>query len=145
MPAGVPHVDSPGAKEANSIKLPPELPTAVSFRNWKHAVRFAVVSASDRADAAALWIYKVERPGMTVEALADSEGFTTLDTKLASALIQVAKGDLGRKLANMADKAVSQNTILRGRQCLWLIYSHYKMFEQSGVHYNLQSLASANS
>ena len=37
------------------IKLPLELPTAVTFRAWKNAVVAAVIGASHRSDLAAPW------------------------------------------------------------------------------------------
>ena len=78
------------------IKLPPELPTAVTFRAWKNAVVAAVIGASHRSDLAAPWIHKVATSTVDFEKLAESEGFVSLDAKLAAGLLQMAKGALGR-------------------------------------------------
>ena len=74
------------------MKIPSELPTAVSFRSWRNAVVAGLIGSSHRIELAAPWIHKVAKPGKTFEALADSDGFTSLDAELAAGILQMAKG-----------------------------------------------------
>ena len=45
-----------------------------------------------------LWVQKVETAATTPEDLAETDGFATLDSKLASALRKVVTGSLGRSI-----------------------------------------------
>ena len=82
----------------------------MTFRNWKLTVRMEVMAASA----------VVEMPGVTLQSFADSEGFDTLDSKLAAALIKVARGEIGRKLARLAEAAAREGRPLKGRRAsLW--------------------------
>ena len=72
-------------KEADKMEIL-NLIDAAQFRTWKAAVREAVASASKGPQLAFQWIRMVEAPNITVEKFIDSDGFPTLDSKLASAL-----------------------------------------------------------
>ena len=130
------------ADKDRPMKIPPELPTAVTFRSWKNAVVAGVIGSSHRSDLAAPWIHKVAKPGTTFEALADSEGFTSLDTELAAGLLQMAKGPIAKRFQILADRAAVADTFLRGRQLLHVIYEHYKIDENQGMVFNITSLTS---
>ena len=72
-------------KEAGAIKLP-ALPSPQQFRSWKVSVRSEVTAASGKGELAFQWVIKAESPSATFASLADSEGYDSLDAKLAAAL-----------------------------------------------------------
>jgi hypothetical protein len=129
-------------REAEMIKLPSELPNAAGFRLWKIHLRTEVMAASGRGRDAFQWILRTEMAGSTMEALADSEGYESLDNKLAAALMRVTKGGLGRKLSFLAETFAREGRPLTGRQCLFVIYGNYKVDEAAGALFNLQDLIS---
>ena len=94
------------------MKIPSELPTAVSFRSWRSAVVPGVIGSSHRSELAAPWIHKVAKPSTTFEALADSEGFMSLDAELAAGLLQMAKGSIAKRFQILADRAAAADTFL---------------------------------
>ena len=65
--------------------------------------------------------------------MAFSEGFDTLDTKLASACFRAAAGreDVLGRLTREAEIAHRAGRFLKGRQCLLLIYDFYRIDERS--------------
>ena len=79
---------------------------------------------------------QVSKPGTTFEALADSEGLTSLDAELAAGLLQMAKGPIAKRFQILADRAAVADTFLRGRQLLHVIYEHYKIVENQGMGVN---------
>ena len=84
-------------KEADKIELP-NIPEGNQFRTWRIAVREAVASASRDPKAAFLWIQKVEPAATSPGDLSETDGFATLDSKLASALRKVVTGALNRSI-----------------------------------------------
>ena len=91
---------------------------------------------------AAPWIHRVGKATVDFEKLAGSEGFVSLDAKLAAGLLQMAKGALGRKFQVLADQAAAADTFLRGRQLSFVKNAHCKIDEAAGMVYNIQSLVS---
>ena len=77
-------------KEAEIIKLD-KLPEPAKFRAWKQSLRLQVQAASGHPRAYQ-WISQVESPTTALATLAYSDGFDTLDTKLASACFRAAAG-----------------------------------------------------
>ena len=68
-------------------------------------MRTAVASASGRADDAIKWVKVAEKKEITHADLADSgHEFNSIDIKLASALQNIAKGALSRKLTMASEK-----------------------------------------
>lgn len=49
------------------------------------------------------FVGKVYKDNESVDALDDSEGFSTLDAKLLASLTNCAKGDLGRQIATFKE------------------------------------------
>ena len=126
-------------KEADVIKLV-SLPEPAQFRAWRHSTRSKVVAASNNPEAAFKWIKEVEEPSATIDSFRDSGKFLTLDSKLASALSDIAKGDLGRKITLLTEKEDREGRLTRGRQILRAIYDHFKLDEFAGVLYELTDL-----
>ena len=60
-------------------------------------MREAVASASRQPQEAFLWVREVEQCS-DIARLEDSDGFHTLDSKLASALARIVTGTLGRSI-----------------------------------------------
>ena len=93
-------------KEAETVKVP-AIPTATGFRAWKLALRDEISGASGAPDQAFSWIMKVEREGITVEELGDSEAFPSLDAKLAAALSRTIQGDLAQQVNLVKERHAS--------------------------------------
>ncbi len=81
--AGTPSVFKP-PKEASQIELPP-MPTPVGFRHWRTALREVVAAAASDPQQAFAWVKEVENSKIAYASLGDSQGFVTLDAKLAAA------------------------------------------------------------
>ena len=123
---------APKGKEADSIKIP-QLPTAAQFKSWKNAVRSAVSSASRSPAEAFKWVMAVESIDMTYERLSECpKQFETLDAKLSSALTQICKGELGRKITLKTESEAKAMKLIRGRQILWIVYEDYRVNEEAG-------------
>jgi hypothetical protein len=75
-------------KEADSVKIP-ALPSATQYRAWKIAVRNEVMAASGRGDELFAWICAPEGPKTTFAQFADSNGYGSLDVKIASAIAKI--------------------------------------------------------
>ena len=119
-------------KEAETVKVP-AIPTATSFRAWKLALRDEISGASGAPDQAFSWIMKVEREGITVEELGDSEAFPSLDAKLAAALSRTLQGDLAQQVNLVKERHAGDGKFLKGRQILWYIHRHFKVSEADGA------------
>jgi len=85
-------------KEADSVKISP-MPKAPAFRNWKVAVRDEIAGASGDPDASFTWITQIEKEGITIENLASSGEFASLDAKLVAGLAKIVTGDLSRTIS----------------------------------------------
>ena len=130
-------------KEADKVTLPQELPRAPEFRTWKNKVRMAVSAASGREDDSAfLWIQAVEHPEARLEHFAHSGEFPQLDRKLGIALFSVARGEVLRQLQRLSETEARAGRLLKGRQCLHVIYEQYKMDEEAGSLYNMTDIMS---
>ena len=104
-------------KESDKIELP-SIPEGNQFRTWRIAVREAVASASRDPKAAFLWIQKVEPADTSSSDLYETDGFATLDSKLASALRKVVTGALNRSINVEKEKHASSGKTMTGRQIL---------------------------
>ena len=128
-----------GQKEADVIKLL-SLPEPAQFRAWRQSTRNKIVAASSDPDKAYKWIKAVEDPNSKFEDFRDSGNFTTLDSKLGSAISDIAKGDLGRKITLANEKEDKLGNLTKGRQLLRVVYEHFRVDEFAGVLYSLTDL-----
>jgi hypothetical protein len=81
-----------------------------------------VAGASGKGQLAWDWVKEVEDPESSFESLKESGTFTTLDVKLAAALNTAATGELGRKLTHLTEMEAQAGNMIKGRQCLFVIY-----------------------
>ena len=72
---------------------------------------------------------KVEALTVTSADLAETDGFATLDSKLASALRKVVTGSLSRTINVEKEKLAAQGQMMTGRQILLMIYEHFRVTE----------------
>ena len=126
-------------KEAESIRLPP-LPTVPQFRSWKLALRDEVAGASGQPDLGYRWICEVDQSSCTIESLADSGTFPSLDAKLAAALAKITTGELSRQINVHKERFAAKSTFMKVRQVLWEIYRHYQIGVTEGSLLNMQDL-----
>jgi hypothetical protein len=135
-------LDRNAPKEAEVIKLE-RLPDAAKFRAWKQSLRLEVQAASGNPRAYQ-WISQVESSTAALASLAFSDGFDTLDTKLASACFRAAAGreDVLGRLTREAEIAHRSGRFLKGRQCLFLIYDFYRIYERSCGLFDFNDLVS---
>ena len=86
--------NKPKVKETEKVVFP-KFPKPEQYRNWRIRVREAIVAASDSPDKAHVWLGKVWDKEVDEKELRDSEGFSTLDAKIMSALTSISwKGTL---------------------------------------------------
>ena len=135
-------MDRSTTKEAEVIKLD-KLPDPAKFRAWKQSLRLEVQAASGNPRAYQ-WISQVEFPTAVLANFAYSDGFDTLDTKLASACFRAAAGreDVLGRLTREAEIARRSDRFLKGRQCLLLIYDFYRIDERSCGLFDFNDLVS---
>ncbi len=86
-----------GLKEADRV-IVPKFPNPEAYRHWRIRVRDAVAAASAKPDDAFSWIEQVWSESKTMNDLADSGKFATLDAEPLSSLSNVVEGDLARQL-----------------------------------------------
>ena len=84
-----PQRTKPKVKEAEKVVFP-KFPKPEQYRNWRIRVREAIVAASDSPDKAHAWIAKVWEKDADEKGLRDSEGFSTLDAKIMSAITNIS-------------------------------------------------------
>ena len=127
-------------KEADVIKLLPLPDKAGKFRAWKLSTRRKIIAASADPARAYPWIKEVENRLKGFDEFRSSGDFSTLDTKLGSALSDLAKGELGRRLTLATEKEDKDGRNVTGRQLLKVVYDYYKTDEYSGVLYDVADL-----
>ena len=111
-------------KEADRV-IVPKFPNPEAYRN---------------SDAAFKWIEHVWEESMTLDTLADSGTFTTLDAKLMSALTNVVDGDLARQLDLFKEQEAKKGIHAKGRQALFMIHKHFSTSQKHGAVYDLEDL-----
>ena len=124
--------DEPKAKrnEADAVKVP-QLPSNQQFNAWKIALRDEIAGASGAPDEGFKWFLEVQK-ARSIEDLADSGVFPSLDVKLNAALARITTGELGRRINLQKEKYALQEKYLKGRQVLWLIFEFYKVADIEG-------------
>ena len=87
------------------------------------------------------WIREVELDTATHESLRKpGKKYESLDQKLAAALSSMAHDEIGRHITQAAEEAAHNNEILRGRQALLLVYTHYALNASLGSAYSVIDL-----
>jgi len=115
------------AKEADVVKLK-NVPIPGMFYVWQQELREEIVCASGRGDTAFKWIMEVESKDTTFDSLADSGKFVSLDIKLGRAVRDAAASNdnLSKILQDKRNLvSVKEETIMKGRQALFMIYQYY--------------------
>ena len=135
----------PRVKEAESISLP-RFPSPGHFRTWMITTQIEISAASGRGDITTAWLQEIERPDANFESLANSGPiFAQLVGKIASAIRRrLPETDLGRRLQLAAERELKAGRMIKGRQCLFIIYQFYKSCEDANSFYELRDLAALN-
>jgi hypothetical protein len=128
------------SKEADVIKILPLPEKAGKFRAWKLSTRRKIIAANANPSRAYPWVKEVENRTLGFDEFRNSGEFPTLDTKLGSALSDLAKGELGRRLTLATEKEDKEGRNVTGRQLLKVVYDYYKTDEYSGVLYDVADL-----
>ena len=126
-------------KVADKIDLQ-QFPDGQYWRSWRANTIHAVVSAAGRHDdLAQAWIMQVETAD--TETLDDPGlGWISLDRKLASALIRIAKGEIGRELIQYHTAALNNNLVVRGRVLLAIVFRYYSSGTTGQVMFDMNHL-----
>jgi hypothetical protein len=82
----------------------------------------------------------VEDKNISFDDLRISGSFLTLDTKLGSAISEIAKGELGRRLTLTTEREDKEGRNVTGRQLLKVVYEYYKTDESAGILYDVSDL-----
>ena len=83
---------------------------------------------------------RVEAEDANFETLGDSEGFASLDAKLAAALAKISHGELGRRITHTMEVQAKAGRMVNGRQILHQIYQNYRVNEEAGALYDFTDL-----
>ena len=127
-------------KEADVIKLVALPERAGQFRSWRLSTRRKVIAASADPNGAYQWIKEVEDPKTSFDSFRDSGKFSTLDSKLGSAISDMSKGELGRRIILATEREDKDGRNVTGRQLLKIIYEFYKTDEYVGIVYDVSDL-----
>ncbi|OLP94911.1 hypothetical protein AK812_SmicGene23039 [Symbiodinium microadriaticum] len=131
--------NKPKVKEAEKVVFP-KFPKPEQYRNWRIRVREAIVAASDSPDKAHAWIAKVWEKDADEKALRDSEGFSTLDAKIMSALTNILEGDFGRQVDTFKETEAHSGRMVRGRQLLLRLHNYFATNALHGSVYDMEDL-----
>ncbi len=116
-------------KEAETITLNP-VPNAPGFKAWWNNFCQIVSASSSHPEEAFVWARSVDRDSDFV-ALNDSEGFHSLDIKLAIALKKIFPGILKNRVQLIEEKWIDRyGTQIKGRQLLVVLFKWFKENEQ---------------
>ena len=83
---------------------------------------------------------QVENTGMTLDLLADSGSFATLDAKLAAAIRKIIQGDLNHKINLISEEKAKAGTMMIGRQMLLKVYEQYSISDVEGALLSFEDL-----
>lgn len=82
-----------------------------------------------------------EHPKASYESRYDSEGFDSLDAKLAMALASITSGSLAQQFVLLSEQESNRGRMLKGRQMLWMSHDYRKLDEERGAMYDYNDLA----
>ena len=99
-----------------------------------------VTSSSTHPQKAFKWMQEVDSSTATHATLANSGKFKSLDTKLSSAINDIARGELGRQITIATEKEAKEGRLIKGRQLLLIIFEYFKLDEAAGSLYDLTDL-----
>eukprot|EP00971_Amphidinium_carterae_P352824 6492743-Amphidinium_carterae.1 len=127
-------------KEADRINLT-EQPNAANLTSWLILARQEIVSASGRtAHEIVPWLLHAENLKTPLTALADPGSYSTLDSKLASALLRVAKGQVQFALQLHCQSMHKQGKFATGRQLLQIFVREFSVDAENAALYDIHDL-----
>ena len=102
------------------------MPTVGTLRDWKVHARKTIVSAANLGMKTMKWARSAELKGVTFEDLAiQDDEFIDVELKLAEAVMRIVKDpDLRRDMNFREEELLLVDSMLGGRQSLWLLYQH---------------------
>ena len=83
-----------------------------------------------------------EAPDATFDGLSESDGYDSLDAKLAAALSKIPHGELGRRVTHKVEVCAAAGKMIKGRQILFMIYEQFRLSEVAGSLYEIGDLMS---
>eukprot|EP00971_Amphidinium_carterae_P280959 5577900-Amphidinium_carterae.1 len=118
------------------------MPTASTLQSWLILTRQEIIAASGRSPREVLpWILQAEDPDSSAQDLSVVGRFASLDSKLASALLRIAKGHVQVSLQLQCQQAHRTGTPTTGRQLLQtfvrefdLDHNHAALYGIGGIH-----------
>jgi hypothetical protein len=141
----------PLSKESDKVACPP-FPTVVALRNWLDDLYVNLTNASRHHDNEEIkWLKKVTEEGATLEQFADSglERFHSLDRKLGHSVLKCIEAAPHDRVAGLKNnvralnrEALARNTLLTGRQLVFLIVKNLSINNSLKVGYDLSTLTS---
>ncbi|CAE7238970.1 unnamed protein product [Symbiodinium sp. KB8] len=107
-------------------------------------VEAEAIVASDSPDKAHVWLSKVWDKEVDEKELRDSEGFSTLDAKIMSALTNIIEGDFGRQTDTFKETEALAGRMVRGRQLLHRLHNYFATNALHGSVYDMEDLMNCN-
>eukprot|EP00971_Amphidinium_carterae_P015911 314240-Amphidinium_carterae.1 len=127
-------------KEAEKINLK-EQPTAASLQSWLVLARQEIIAASGRTPQEVLpWILRAENPNTTLDQLQSTDGLDSLDSKLASALLKIARGHVQWTLQLFCQRSHKNGRGITGRQLLQLFVKEVSLDSAHSALYDVHDL-----
>ena len=121
------------------------LPEIPQFRAWRNVCIFNVNSAGGRHDDEAIvWLLRAE-PGKGTEQELASPGrrFYLLDKRIATGILKIAEGELGRQLSQAAEFALKAGRAIRGRELWRMVLTYYQASATTREMYRISDLQAA--
>jgi len=129
--------------KVTSFEVAP-VPSAAGFRRWKNLLFTQVAANSGRSlDETSNWLRAVDDPRITIEDLADSQGFDQLDARLLASLVSACNNTvIGNQIERAQITSLRRRIHLKGRQALFIICDYFKVEENNGQMLGLVDLIS---
>eukprot|EP00971_Amphidinium_carterae_P027834 548710-Amphidinium_carterae.1 len=114
------------------------MPTASSLQSWLILTRQEIIAASDRSP------HEAEDPDSSAQDLSVVGRFASLESKLASALLRIAKGHVQVSLQLQCQQAHRTGTPTTGRQLLQTFVREFDLDHNHAALYGIHDLIAVN-
>ena len=114
--------------EADHVKILLPWPQPREFRKWWNHLHFVVASSHPLPEAVYQWFGDLLNSD-SIESLADSGPFVTLDIKLATALKAQVQGKLNKAIELQEERTRKSGKMIKGRQVALMIWQSFRETE----------------
>ena len=120
-----------------TLKLPKD---REPFKRWRSNFLRTICGSSPWPEKTLQWLKSVKHAA-NIDVLGDEPSdFKFFSTKLAVALMDLAAGDLGKKLKSIAERKIDEDKFLTARQVIFIIYEEYDTRDHEDTMFDYEDL-----